>query len=46
MTVTVINGIVFDMILWDIDDRKRILTLCLVFALTRLGESEDSIRTI
>jgi len=46
MTVTVIHSIVFDMIFWNVNDRERILALCLVLALTRLSKTEDSIRTI
>jgi hypothetical protein len=46
MAVTVIDCVVFHMVLWDINDRKRILAFRLVLTLTWLSEAEDSIRTI
>jgi hypothetical protein len=43
MSMTIIDCVVFHMVLWDINDRKRILTFRLVLALTWLSEAEDSI---
>lgn len=43
MTVTIVNCIVLDMVLRDVDNGEGILTLGLVFPLTWLGKTEDSI---
>ena len=46
MTVTVIDCKIFKVVLRDVDDGIGVLTFCLVFALTRLRETEDGVRTI